>query len=121
RRSALTPAQLRQRSPDAPLPDTDGQEGERRIGVVERVAPGRNGYAYHAVLHRTDGAVMLASGTFERSPFVNFRWLKAPGESYGRSPGMQALPDLKTANKVVELVLKDASIAVTGIRPSAHG
>jgi hypothetical protein len=28
---------------------------------------------------------------------------------------MKTLPDIKTANKVVELVLKNASIAVTGI------
>src|SRR3546814_6808214 len=28
---------------------------------------------------------------------------------------MKALPDIKTANKVVELILKNASIAVTGI------
>jgi hypothetical protein len=41
--------------------------------------------------------------------------MKAPGEVYGRSPVMKALPDIKTANKVVELVLKNASIAVTGI------
>ncbi|MFN7194794.1 MAG: portal protein, partial [Rhodospirillales bacterium] len=47
--------------------------------------------------------------------FLCFRWLKAPGEVYGRSPIMKALPDIKTANKVVELVLKNASIAVTGI------
>ncbi|MCK5373750.1 MAG: hypothetical protein KAJ40_00550, partial [Alphaproteobacteria bacterium] len=33
----------------------------------------------------------------------------------GRSPVMKALPDIKTANKVVELILKNASIAVTGI------
>jgi hypothetical protein len=41
--------------------------------------------------------------------------MKSPGEIYGRSPVMKALPDIKTANKVVELVLKNASIAVTGI------
>lgn len=34
---------------------------------------------------------------------------------YGRSPVMKALPDIKTANKVVELILKNASISVTGI------
>ena len=28
---------------------------------------------------------------------------------------MKALPDIKTANKVVELILKNATIAVTGI------
>ena len=39
------------------------------------------------------------------------RWLKAPGETYGRGPVAKALPDIRTANKVVELVLKNASIA----------
>ncbi len=58
---------------------------------------------------------VLAEGRFSSPPFINFRWLKAPGEVYGRSPVMKALPDIKTANKVVELVLKNASIAVTGI------
>ena len=51
----------------------------------------------------------------EQSPFLAFRWLKGAGEVYGRSPVMTALPDIKTANKVVELVLKNASIAATGI------
>lgn len=58
---------------------------------------------------------VLREGVFETSPFINFRWLKAPGEVYGRSPVMKALPDIKTANKVVELILKNASISVTGI------
>src|SRR3546814_13099960 len=56
---------------------------------------------------------LLAQGRFDHTPFIAFRWLKAPGETYGRSPVMKALPDIKTANKVVELVLKNASIAVT--------
>ena len=76
-------------------------------------------YVYIAVaemqaLGRSEPAI-LAEGRFACSPFINFRWLKAPGEVYGRSPVMKALPDIKTANKVVELVLKNASIAVTGI------
>jgi len=45
---------------------------------------------------------------------IGVRWLKAPGEVYGRSPVMKALPDIKTANKVAELILKNAPIAVTG-------
>jgi hypothetical protein len=61
------------------------------------------------------GVTVLSEGRFLHSPFINFRWLKAPGEIYGRSPVMKALPDIKTANKVVELILKNASIAVTGI------
>jgi hypothetical protein len=59
--------------------------------------------------------ITLRQGKFMRSPFINFRWLKSPGEIYGRSPVMKMLPDIKTANRVVELILKNASIAVSGI------
>ena len=58
---------------------------------------------------------LLSETHYTSSPFIAFRWLKAPGEIYGRSPVMKALPDIKTANKVVELILKNATIAVTGI------
>ena len=123
RRSELRPADLVRRFPDA---DADGALRKRgdedptfRVAVVEAVVGEDQGYAYTAV--REAGAVgtgepeILAQGRFALSPFINFRWMKAPGEVYGRSPVMKALPDIKTANKVVELVLKNASIAVTGI------
>lgn len=100
--------------------------------VVEMVEPdpGGPGYRYRAVLAGTadphDGpapsasasggvGAVLAEGRFDRSPFINFRWLKATGEAYGRSPVMKALPDIKTANKVVELILKNATLAITGV------
>lgn len=58
---------------------------------------------------------IVARGTFETNPYLIFRWSVASGELYGRSPVLRALPDIKTANKVVELVLKNATIAVSGI------
>ena len=57
----------------------------------------------------------VSRGTFETNPYIIFRWSLASGEIYGRGPVLRALPDIKTANKVVELVLKNATIAVTGI------
>ncbi|MGE5515326.1 MAG: portal protein [Bacteroidota bacterium] len=122
RRSELTLTALKARFPAATLPDTMVKRAEedpdQRFAVVEAVVPAVSGhfYRYAAVLEEVeaDGGV-LAEGRFELSPFINFRWLKAPGETYGRSPVMKALPDIKTANKVVELVLKNATIAVTGI------
>lgn len=47
--------------------------------------------------------------------WIVFRWSVVTGEIYGRGPLMNALPDVKTANKVVELVLQNASIALSGI------
>ncbi len=115
----LTVAELRSRFPSARLPERLGKEesgGEAaRHTVIEAVMPDGSAYAYAAILRGDDEPVVLARGRFEASPFIAFRWMKAPGETYGRSPIMKALPDIRTANKVVELILKNASIAVTGI------
>ena len=58
---------------------------------------------------------IVARGTFETNPYIIFRWSLISGELYGRGPVLRALPDIKRANKVVELVLKNATIAVSGI------
>ncbi len=58
---------------------------------------------------------IVTTGTFDTNPYLIFRWNICSGELYGRSPVLRALPDIKTANKVVELVLKNATIAVSGI------
>ena len=126
RTSRLTRGQIVERFPKAKLPDAltargPAEEQEPSAEVLEAVIPTKGGFDYMALLDPGDGtagaqtATVLKTGRFERSPFINFRWLKAPGEIYGRSPVMKTLPDIKTANKVVELVLKNASIAVTGI------
>ncbi len=93
------------------------------LDVIECVEPNLQGtYSYTAfldphcqLLSNNGEPVLLKESIYETSPFIAFRWLKAPGEVYGRSPVMKALPDIKTANKVVELILKNATIAVTGI------
>lgn len=123
RRSDVSLAHLKARFPECRLPmDVErkaDQNHETRFTVIEAVIQQGPRFEYMAVLQHGYGGtgepVLLRRGSFSHSPFIGFRWLKAPGESYGRSPVMKALPDIKTANKVVELALKNASIAVTGI------
>lgn len=91
---------------------------EDQISIIEAVTLCDNGgYDYHALLHYDDGvsAKILRQGHYQHNPFIAFRWMKMPSEDYGRSPIMKLLPDIKSANKVVELILKNAAIAVTGI------
>jgi hypothetical protein len=52
---------------------------------------------------------------FDESPWIVARWIKVPGEVEGRGPVLFALPDAKTLNKLKELVLMNASIAVSGV------
>jgi hypothetical protein len=47
----------------------------------------------------------LSTGSFNEFPYVVPRWTKAAGEIYGRSPGMNALPELKVLNKMNETML----------------
>ncbi|MAN81493.1 MAG: phage tail protein [Magnetovibrio sp.] len=126
RTSRLTRTQIVERFPKAKLPDAlkarkPGDGEEPSADILEALIPAKGGFDYMALIDPGEGTTgeqavtVLKTGRFERSPFINFRWLKAPGEIYGRSPVMKTLPDIKTANKVVELVLKNASIAVTGI------
>jgi hypothetical protein len=117
RAARLSGAALAARYPAAPLPPAaPAEEAEAaRHRVIEAVWPDRAGSRFMAVLAADRGPVVLAEGRFAENPFIAFRWLKVPGEVYGRGPVAKALPDIRTANKVVELVLKNASIAATGI------
>lgn len=63
----------------------------------------------------TEGEHCLLADRLAAPRTIAFRIDKAPGETMGRGPVIKALPDIKTANKVVELTLRNASIAVTGI------
>jgi len=48
-------------------------------------------------------------GGFREMPYVVPRYLKASTEIYGRSPAMNALPDVKVLNKMVETAMKAAA------------
>ena len=52
---------------------------------------------------------IISVGGFKEMPYVVPRYLKASTEQYGRSPGMNALPDVKVLNKMVENSLKAAA------------
>ena len=126
RESRLEYDTLINRFPDVVLPDKVAQNAQKDktlFSVIEAVIPSpKGGYDYTAFFNPASQydslngtEFVLKEAHFACSPFISFRWLKAPGEVYGRSPVMKTLPDIKTANKVVELILKNASISVTGI------
>ncbi len=123
RKLSLTRSEIERTWPDAKnLPGkADDEDGQKRFAVIEAVVPAPNGKSGYDICvffeegSTSDQGTLIYRDRFDVSPYIAFRWMKAPGEVYGRSPVMKALPDIKTANKVVELVLKNASIAVTGI------
>jgi len=49
------------------------------------------------------------------NPYVVYRWSKCSGEVYGRGPLQFALPAIKTSNLVVELILENAQMSISGM------
>lgn len=57
----------------------------------------------------------IVERTSRTSPFVTPRYSKLPGENRGRGPILFALPDIRTANKIIELTLRAVAISVAGV------
>jgi len=53
------------------------------------------------------------------SPWIVARYMKVAGEVYGRGPLVTAIPDIKTLNKTLELLLKNASLSIAGVYTAA--
>ncbi len=119
RNFSLTAAEIGARYPDFLLADSQTTAGSKTDDqvwdVTESIIPLHDKSAYLHCAFLSDSGEVLHRAKIDYQPYVNFRWMKSAGEIYGRSPVMKALPDIKTANKVVELILKNASISVTGI------
>lgn len=56
----------------------------------------------------------IVSREMRMDRYVVGRLSRSPNEVNGRGPVLDALPDIKTANKLIELVLKNASMAISG-------
>ena len=77
----------------------------------------RGDWCYH-VLDKTTKQEIVYRRT-NTNPWVIARYMKVAGEIYGRGPLLTALPDIKTLNKTLELLLKNASLAVAGVYTAA--
>ncbi|MCL2629529.1 MAG: portal protein [Alphaproteobacteria bacterium] len=115
--TSMTAQSLTQKYPTFTLPSAIKSNPETQIRIIQSVV-NTNGKWIMTSWADLEGKFennTLETGEFKTNPFIIFRWSAATGETYGRSPIMRALPDIRTANKVVELILKNASIAAAGI------
>ena len=74
---------------------------------------------YHYQLCFAKEKYELLHRELKSSPWIISRYMKAAGEVHGRGPLTVAIPDIKTLNKVKELLLKNASLAIAGVYTAA--
>lgn len=70
-------------------------------------------YDVYLETQKTKGRLVMRE--YNSTPMVVTRFIRASNEAHGRGPLMTALPDIKTLNKLIELVLKNAALAVSGV------
>ena len=86
---------------------------EKERDFIEAVVQEKGVWKYYVVFAK--GKQTIVERTLRYNPFIVFRWSVMPGEVYGRGPVLFALPDAKSLNKTKELILKNASLAVSGV------
>jgi len=104
------PTELQKKIDDKPTDDVELVEAT----VFDQK---RGDYCYH-VIHK-ESKTELVYRRMEYSPWIVSRYAKVAGEIYGRGPLITALPDVKTLNKTLELVLKNASLSISGVYTAA--
>lgn len=109
-KDAELPESVKRRIDDKPTDDVDLLEATTYDAE-------RGDWCYHVI----DSASReeLVYRRMKSSPWVISRYMKVAGEIYGRGPLITALPDIKTLNKTLELVLKNASLAISGVYTAA--
>jgi len=94
----------------------DNQDrADERYHTVEMInARDVDGSWQYLVRLRKEKAV-LETAVEDRPRLLVTRWTKLPGTPYGRGPGLRALPHVRALNKIKELSLKNAALAVSGV------
>ena len=73
---------------------------ERALGKAKTKLP------FHSCHVCEEDKMVVRTSGYQEFPYLVPRWAKATGEIFGRSPSYNALPDIKTLNKAVEIGLK---------------
>ena len=93
----------------------ENKKPEQEFTIIHSVYPnaermvGREDYKgkrFYSCYLDKDAKHIIKEGGYEEFPYQVPRWMVSPGERYGRSPAMTALPDMKVLNKAIELDLR---------------
>ena len=115
------PARLVRRTyPDANnVPDciakAEQEDPDREIELLQATYYDPEDDRYRFEVLEKGGCERFVQRSYRTMPWVITRWTKAPGETHGRGPLTQALPDIRTVNKIMEFMLKTASLAIGGV------
>lgn len=60
-----------------------------------------------------EGRTIVEEGGYRSFPYALGRYITTPGETYGRSPAMLVLPDIKMLNEMQKTIIRSAHMAIS--------
>lgn len=119
RKFKLTARSIKMQFPDATMPkvvekdvDNDPYKEHELIHAVFPRAEATGAFAKNkpvaSVYYMAESRELLSESGFDEMPFMSPRFVKDSVSTYGRSPAMTALPDVKMLNKMSETTIKAA-------------
>jgi hypothetical protein len=103
------------------LYDSSGQMLDQKVRVLHAIEPrmernplrlGNHDMPFCSIHIEIDQKHMLQESGFEEMPIIVVRFWKNVGEVQGRSPAMDALPDIRAVNKLVEIFERTGEMAL---------
>ena len=94
------------------------EEMEYTLFEICHKLPGARRWAYQVIDEKSKK--IIVDRMYDSNRFIPVRWSKMSGETWGRGPLVNALPDIKTLNKLVELLLRHAALRIAGVWAAAH-
>ncbi|MBL8713234.1 MAG: hypothetical protein JNM12_10060 [Alphaproteobacteria bacterium] len=72
-------------------------------------------YCIHWRKGSSDEPVQLVYREYNECPWIIYQWSRIPGSPYGPGPGILLLPAIRMVNKVREMVIMNAALALAGM------
>lgn len=95
----------------------DGKDTEVELKICAYRKPKKEGpgWYYDVIWDQKDAPERIVGRAYENAPIIVFRWSKIPGDRYGPGPVLMALADIRTANKVMQMIMMNAALALAGM------
>ena len=106
------PEQIRARLDDRPDDKSTYLHIVRPNPALRLGAMGPEGMAYQSWWIAVEARQCVGCGGFRTFPYAVSRYVTTPGEAYGRSPAMLALPDVKMLNVMAQTMIQEAQLSV---------
>jgi len=119
RKQKMLPKHIKRNWPEAKLTDKLQRMADNEAADEIEIWNGqcynpKTGMYDHKVIYEPEKHILFEQ-EFRTKRLICFRWHVVPGEVYGRGPIIQQLADIRSANMMKEVILRNANIQMSGV------